>query len=488
MQRERNATSVICTLAMTIMVAGLPPALAHAGELDHQIQNLLADLEGSTTRFGLAVIDLETGETIFERHAHRPLIPASNQKIIAMTAALGILGPGFEFTTRLALRGQDIVIIGDGDPAIGDAKLCEKHGIQPTSTFARWIRALETNVHPDGFGDLVVDESIFDQQVTHPTWDSADLQKWYAAPVGALNLADNCIEVTLRPTRDGAPPVWTAEPASTVVRVTNNATSAAKGTVLISRPEVSFQYSLDGRCGSEQTLIPVPVPDPGLFFADAFRAALDRAGIRITGSIVRQRVRRADGSIPEDVRVIADHRTPIADVLQRIGTDSQNLFAECLAKRLGYEHMRRSTAATAHGSWVTAASAMRAFVRRIGIDTKGMIVADASGLSRENRATPAQLAAVLAHMHTRANGALFAQSLAAAGREGSLRKRMKDIPGAIAGKTGTLRGVRALSGYAMGKSGPRFAFSFIFNDIPGATARYKGTQDQLCRLLVSHAD
>ena len=56
-------------------------------------------------------------------------------------------------------------------------------------------------------------------------------------------------------------------------------------------------------------------------------------------------------------------------------------------------------------------------------------------------------------------------SLAVAGKSGTLRKRFKKTPfeGTFYGKTGTLNGVSALSGYWLREKLPPMTFSFIGN-------------------------
>ena len=123
-------------------------------------------------------------------------------------------------------------------------------------------------------------------------------------------------------------------------------------------------------------------------------------------------------------------------------------------------------------------------MNRSGIDANGLVIADGSGLSRENACTARQLAVLLARMYSQAGGGLLRESLSIAGVDGSLRKRLTDIPGRVHAKTGTMRGVRALAGYIDGDAGPRYAFAVMFNGYQGSSAPYKRIQDQFCRILV----
>ncbi|UCE62007.1 MAG: D-alanyl-D-alanine carboxypeptidase, partial [Phycisphaerales bacterium] len=77
---------------------------------------------------------------------------------------------------------------------------------------------------------------------------------------------------------------------------------------------------------------------------------------------------------------------------------------------------------------------------------------------RYNWCTARQLTEVLAWIARKPSGRLFFDSLSIAGVDGSLKKRLKDIPGKVRGKTGTMRSIRTLSGYADRNGGGRYAF------------------------------
>ena len=114
-----------------------------------------------------------------------------------------------------------------------------------------------------------------------------------------------------------------------------------------------------------------------------------------------------------------------------------------------------------------------------------MVAADGSGLSRDNRASAAQLVQVLRRMYLDTKvGHLFIESMSLNATDGTLRKRMKDIPARVRAKTGYLKGIRSLSGYVMAGEDRWYAFSVIFNNIPGGTAPYNRIHDNICRALI----
>jgi len=478
---------VLCIASITFGALGIGATRADADSLKREIASLLSSVPISGDHFAVVVRDLDSGATVYAHNAGRPMIPASNQKLFAMATAMDLLGANFNFRTVLGRRGRDLVIVGGGDPAIGDARLCKQRGVTGTYVFESWAKRL-LSAGGVAINDLIVDESIFGDQRTHPTWESGDLQKWFAAPVSALNLNDNCVEITVWPAEaSGERPKWSVHPPSSLVNLVNRAVSARDGVPVIARPAETFRFILSGRCGRRSTLAAVAVPDPGMFFADSLRVVLSRTGVSVDGDIRRARVRNADGKIPSDVSIIAEHRTSLVDVMGRIGRNSQNLFADCLLKRVGFEHARRAGERSPVGSWQSGSDAVHAFLGRADIDARGLEMVDASGLSRKNRATAQQFVDLLTYMHCHDDRHLFRDSLAVAGQDGSLRKRMRDLGKSVRGKTGTMRRVSALSGYVFASSGRSFAFSILFNDYRGSSRPYRRVQDGLCRLLASSA-
>jgi len=123
-----------------------------------------------------------------------------------------------------------------------------------------------------------------------------------------------------------------------------------------------------------------------------------------------------------------------------------------------------------------------------GASPDGFSAVDGSGLSRANRCTPRQQTSLLRWVQRQSWSELFRQSLAVAGVDGSLRRRLREHPGRVVAKTGTMRGVRALAGYVMNGSQPRYAFAVVFNDYPGPSTPYREIQDRFCRALVREAD
>ncbi len=198
--------------------------------------------------------------------------------------------------------------------------------------------------------------------------------------------------------------------------------------------------------------------DPPSFGAARLDAALARRGIRVRGAP------RA-GRRPGGTDLIAVVRSPtMARLAQLTNKPSDNYFAEMLVKDLAMQTDGRGT--TKRGTSLAAG-----FARRLGAPPASL--ADGSGLSRANRASPVRVAQLLLALRERDEFPAFFDSLSIAGRDGTLGTRMRGGParGNCRGKTGTLSNVSAVSGYCRARSGQVYVFSILMNGVNPYGAR-----------------
>lgn len=196
--------------------------------------------------------------------------------------------------------------------------------------------------------------------------------------------------------------------------------------------------------------------DPAGDAARAFAAQLKKAGTKVTGA---PREARAPGK----ARTVATHHSaPLAALVERTLTNSDNDIAEALARQT----------AIAKGESADFAGARRAVtteLKKLQVPTAGARLADGSGLDREGRVTPALLTTLLARAADPERPGLrpVLTGLPVAGFTGTLSTRYQDgtdttgATGRIRAKTGTLSGVNALSGTVVDPQGRLLAFAFL---------------------------
>ena len=149
------------------------------------------------------VVELPSGRELYARDVDVPYTPASNMKVPVSAAGLDMFGGDHVFMTYLAIDGDDLWVIGTGDPGIGDPRLARARGELPTAVFDAWADALVDRGVTHIPGNLYYFEGLLDDELTHPTWGD-DVLHWYGAPVTGLNFNDNCVDFTIHPQGGGA--------------------------------------------------------------------------------------------------------------------------------------------------------------------------------------------------------------------------------------------------------------------------------------------
>jgi len=475
---SRRAGPLGLALACAMFLAGT----AGAQPLNAPIQRAIDSVKlGPEARVGVCIIDGASGATLASIRAGEGFVPASNQKLLTSGAALLVLGPEFVFSTDLVRSGDDLVVVGSGDPALADPEVLDR--LEPRLTVDDLLDTLAAAVPKAGItgvGRLIVDDRVFDREFVHPSWPERQLGDWYCAEVSGVIFHTNVVSVFPRPSPDGPGnrATFTVQPSAPWLTVENRAVTRADGQNVISLVRVSddnqFRMSGDVRTAS-RVPVETTVHNPSLFFGQVLADRVEAAGVRVgdgtrgTGSagpgpnpavsLIGQ-----NDSPPRD-RVLARVTTPIADVLRRCNRDSHNLYAEALLKRTAYETTKEP------GSWVGGAAVLRMLLSQ-KIDPEAAaetVIADGSGMSRENSVSPRTMARWLVAIseESPAVQAAFEESLARPG-EGTLRDRFRSPrpKNLVRGKSGYIKGVRSLSGYLTTPDGSRrVAYAILINGV-----------------------
>ena len=311
--------------------------------------------------YAARVVDLATGQEVYAVDPDLPVTPASNGKLSVDSATLDFFGPDATFKTYLAVDGNDLWIIGTGDPGIGDSMLAKKYGGTTMTVLEHWADELRAKGISHFSGNLYYYDRTFDDQWTSPTWSRSYITEDYAAPISGLNFNNNCIDVTVRPTEEGQPATYTVVPPTQNVKIINLC-KTGKGGADISREIGADVFTLKGATTRKAELDSKAIRNPGAFFADALRTQLAVKGITIAGETVRAD-KPLDGSeIPPKEKTIAVNETKMVDAIGRINKQSQNNFAEAFCKMLGHAYMAKQ-GKNEPGSWPAGAEAVKAFLR-----------------------------------------------------------------------------------------------------------------------------
>jgi D-alanyl-D-alanine carboxypeptidase/D-alanyl-D-alanine-endopeptidase (penicillin-binding protein 4) len=432
------------------------------------LDSVFADTAFRRASWGVLVRSPETGATLYRRDAGKMLVPASNMKVVTGAAALEALGPDYRFRTEVAATGPvergmlrgDLVVRGSGDPAVsarfggGDAR----------AVFRAWADSLRARGVTRVEGRVVGNDDALDDVPLGRGWAWDDVDSGYSAEVGALQFNEGVIGVRVAPgARPGDPARVMLDPPTGYVPVEARVTTAAAGTP----PRVDAVRAPEGPGIVVTGVVPVDTPevreevavrDNTLYFATVLRETLREAGIEVGGDAVD-----AD-ALPEAERgarapaLFTHASAPLREVLAAFLKPSQNQIGELLLKTLGRELRGAGTASAGR-------AAVDSLVRTWGLDAGALSQADGSGLSRYNLVAPELLAGILEHMLRSPHREAWHAALPVGGVDGTLAGRFRGTPleGRLHAKTGTLNGVRALSGYVPGPDGRPLVFSILVN-------------------------
>lgn len=479
LRRWMGAALVLAALARPGDVrAGEPPKPAPT--LQGAVANLVARLQADTAaQVGVHVVRLSDGATLCSVNAARPMLPASNQKILTSAVALKRLGADFSFHTQLAASGDDLVVYGDGDPTTGDSRLASAANETIYEVLDRWVDTLKAKGVAAVPGNLVIQTGIFQPPMAHPDWPIGQRQRWYSAPVAGVNFNDNCLDISF--VYSGKSVQARVEPASRFLAIDNRVKPGKRSAWSCRFADGLAKVTLLGTVSKNATGC-LAVPDPPTLFGKVLADRLALGGIELGGKVLvsADPARMRPDKKPE---VLVTETTPLSAALGRCNKYSLNMMAECL-------FLRSAVADDAPATWERAAEvARKVLTGQYGLPADQFVVADGSGYSRRNRASPACITALLRAL---AGEPAFVKSLAVAGVDGSLEDRLTTLGarGRILGKTGSLAGASALSGYVTDEGGQCvLAFSILVNGRTyGKKTSARATQDAICRTLIQAVD
>ena len=347
---------------------------------------------------------------------------------------------------------------------------------------------------------IVVDDSYFDGKRWAPGFEPS-AASGYSAPTGAVSVHGNVVQVQVTPAgRAGQPAEVKVLPDSDYLRLNAKVRTTARGlnywahsARLRSRPERPGQRGRPERLrvvargrigvGSEPRNKWVRVVNPVRFFGESFKRALEDAGVFV-GPVARGRL-----PAPRDARrppVMHTHRSePLATLVKTMNEHSSNFYAEQLLKVLG------ARAAGAPGTTAKGIIAAQRLMKWLGIGAKRYRLANGSGLWGGTQLSVRILVTLLDK--TRAEPRLFqalGASLAVWGKSGTLEKRtLRSVNvGRVRAKTGTLKDVSCLAGYADGKPGSKpLVFAILHNGFTRGLLAVRRLQQRAAELMVRYA-
>jgi serine-type D-Ala-D-Ala carboxypeptidase/endopeptidase (penicillin-binding protein 4) len=537
LRRRSVAPLVPIVLLLVARLLAAPGQSLQVRPLADRIAEVLSAPDLARGFWGIEVVSLSsdktpgitTGKTLYSQNADKLFTPASNTKLFTTAAALALIGPDYKFRTTVETTGTldrygrlngDLVLVGHGDPNLSGRELPYDLKTQRNDDPIQALEALADALVQKGVkfidGDIVADDSYFAFERFGEGWSQDDLVWADGAPVSALTVNDNVVFVNILPAdRPGEKAFVSVKPFADYYRLDNRIITTPAGTgrkFFVNREPGSTVLTLWGNmplddAGANEALA---IDDPAEFAAGLFRQLLEKRGIVIYG---HQRTRHTElatlstfgvnavapsrggrvGDKDDDgqarplksdqpITLASYESKPLLQDIRVINKVSQNLHAEILLRLLGRE---RGNAGTVEGGL----EVLRGFLTKAGVSSDEYVFYDGSGLSRQNLVTPHAIVQLLRYCSTQPWGADYKATFPVAGVDGSLNERFTSprLRDRIVAKTGSLGGVKALSGYATTDGGQVVAFSILSNNFNLPAKRVTDAIDELVQAIVDDA-
>lgn len=425
------------------------------------------------------VIDAESGEELLSHNADYSMTPASVFKLLPTAAALEKFGPNSTFTTVLAYSGSitdgtlngNIYIIGGGDPALGSLRYKE-HYYQPVSFLQSWVNMIKRSGIKRINGDVIAIENQELNTKVPRTWLWEDISNHFGASPGMLNIYENLYHIHFNTENSaGTLSKITGSQPSDIGLIFDNQVTIAKGggdqAFIFGSPD-SFNRTVRGTLpkGYSNFVVKGSIPNPALLAAQHLYKHITAAGVPVSGEASTEK------SI-DNFTVLDSLNSPkLSELIRMTNFRSINLYANMIGSRFSPDF-----------KLTEACNNLLKFWSDKGMNTKGLYLEDACGLSPFDQISANQLAFVLNYMNSSKYKEEFKASLPVSGQSGTLKYfgQNKSFKLKFHGKSGSIKRVYTYAGYLTSNKGKELI-------IVGMTNHYSCTSREAKSALVDFFD
>ena len=447
---------------------------------------------------GIQVVNANTKEEVFSYNSETHLIPASVMKSLTAAVALKELGTEYRFVTDIRYTGEindegvlkgNLYVVGGGDPYM------DGEGIW------KLIRDMKVEGINSIHGGIYFDDSRYDGASFIPGWGKeVDLANGpsYFPMRSSLSFNTNNVAIHVRPgSRVGSKAKVFLEYPYSIVEIDNQVKTSSPGSnswMSVEREVIFEDKSQEVTEGQYQNVekilyhftgrIPINVQkdwvyyrsilEPERFFKENFLEILVQHGVGHRG-------RSGFQTVPDHAQTLVSHRSdPLRSLIGDMNKYSRNLTAEALILEMAAQKALPAT--TAQGL-----ASVEGYLERLGVWSEGTVLYNGSGLSPTMQLQASQVSAVMLDMFdNQLIGPEYYTSLAVAGRDGTLRRRLQEeqYNARARGKTGSINGVYCLATYVLGGDGNTYVVVFFVNNLRRRTSFVRELQNQFLQTII----
>lgn len=396
---------------------------------------------------GLSVIDISTGDIVFENNANKLFYPASVQKTITTASALQLLSNDYIYTTKVFYTGEIENGILNGNitiDAVGDPTLNSKYFRN------NFLQQVKTALKEKGITTIDGKVLLLNTNVSHntaPTWLYEDIANYYGVAPQIFNYKDNLYTITFQQKAHGQHP-----------------------SIVNSSPKVPYNFNLELKCSStirgdkayimgtafskDREIIGTIPSGSGTFKVKGGNAHPFESFINDLSASIKINNKDISSSNQQELCMVKSNK--LIDLIKTTNNESINLFADGILNTLGLEF----------GKNYTLESGIEVIENLITqsnkVNKNEIRIKDGSGLSRLNAMSPNFATNWLCAFYENKD---FVNSLPISGETGTMRYiTAASLKGKIQAKSGSADGVVNYAGYIYTNNGKTLAFSVFINN------------------------
>jgi len=399
--------------------------------------------------YGYILYDVDEEKIVKGHNINKDFTPASVTKLFTSLFSIETLGDDYTFSTTLSYDGDisdniltgNIYLKGSGDPELSI------DGLQSL------VSGLKSKKIKELKGNFYFDESDFAPRELLDKDMPADA--YYNAGISPLSFNSNIIFALQVKSSEGK--IISAEMLPSLP-----AFGSYIYTEKLPYPFLKFKLS-EGKeiWGLPNKYLwdsrqPLPVKHPGLFTAQTFHKLCEINGIKLPLP--------KSGKTAPSAKIISEFKSkPLTSIIKNMLVTSNNMTAELIYTISSAAYGKKANLN------IKETNAMKDFFTNsfTGLKWNNFLIANASGLTNLNKATPAQTAAVLIFIN-KINKESFRLEdiLPLSGWDGTMKGRMDQPEGALRvyAKTGSIFYASGLAGIFNARSGKKYIFTIYIND------------------------
>lgn len=421
---------------------------------------LEADTQLKHALISLYIVNSKTGKVVFNKNSQIGLAPASCLKVVTSVAAFELLGKDYRYKTDFGYDGNiegntlngNLFITAYGDPTLGSWRW---ESTNEDTILQKLLATLKEKNIAGITGNLIIDESKWETQVTPGGWTWEDMGNYYGAGARALNWHENQYDLILKPGKNAGDSVTILGTAprlqASLINELKTGKPGSGDNSIIYLPENGLIGYVKGTvpAGNDIFKVSGSIPNAAISFAQEVKDILQTNNIDLMGTGIKTSVSYLINKekIPVASGNFMSHYSPTLDSINYwFLQKSVNLFGEAFVKTIAYEK-------TNYGSTDTGINIIKDFWSKKGVEKSALKMIDGSGLSPANRVTTNALVTVMQYAKQQTWYSSFYNAL--------------PEQNGIKMKSGYIGGVRSYTGYVKSRSGTEYTFSFIINNFDG---------------------